>query len=87
MRARERALHPHQRFGGGPLQAGARRRRIDRSPDEVVGRCVAQVEPQRRVERGQHHEVVGPFGAGDPGSTPEARQHREQFTGFIIIDG
>jgi hypothetical protein len=52
---RERAVHAYERFGRGALQERARGR-IQLSAGDVVGRRVADVEADRRIERDDLHE-------------------------------
>ena len=45
-----------QRFRRGPLQKGSRLR-VNRSAQKIVGRRIADVELDRRIKRGEFHEV------------------------------
>src|SRR5262245_1526986 len=53
----ESMVRAHQRLGRRALQEGARRL-VDRRLQEVVRRGVAHVEPDRRIEGGDLHEIA-----------------------------
>ena len=82
---REPAVGFHQGLGGGALQVGLGRRRVERGAEEVVRRGVAQIELDRRVEGTQFDQIdLAEFAllARRPGGLDFPQQFRDRPLGL-----